>query len=189
MAERFYKHPSAVIDAGAVIGDRTKIWHFSHICEGAQVGADCVLGQNSYVASAVRVGDNVKIQNNVSIYDAVIIESHAFIGPSVVFTNVRNPRSEVPRKHEYQATYVRVGATLGANATVVCGHEVGPYAFIGAGSVVTANIPPFALCFGVPARQVGWMCRCGARLNVEHGAGYCLCGRGYRVEGQGLCEA
>jgi UDP-2-acetamido-3-amino-2,3-dideoxy-glucuronate N-acetyltransferase len=186
----YFKHDSAVVDDGAVIGARTKIWHFTHVAAGARIGADCVLGQNVYVAPTVVIGDGVKIQNNVSIYDGVTIEAHAFIGPSAVFTNVRTPRSEIPRKHDLQLTRIGRGATIGANVTVVCGHEVGPYAFIGAGAVVTANIPAFALVFGVPARQIGWMCRCGERLTVEHGAGWCAsCGRGYRVADGDLLEA
>jgi UDP-2-acetamido-3-amino-2,3-dideoxy-glucuronate N-acetyltransferase len=186
----FFVHESAIVDDGARIGAGTKIWHFSHVCAGARIGRDCVLGQNVYVASSALIGDGVRIQNNVSIYDGVLIESHAFIGPSAVFTNVVNPRSEISRKDEYRPTRVGVGATIGANATIVCGHEIGQYAFIGAGAVITANIPPFALVFGVPARQHGWMCRCGAQLTIEHGAGYCAaCGRGYRTEGDGLAEA
>jgi UDP-2-acetamido-3-amino-2,3-dideoxy-glucuronate N-acetyltransferase len=186
----YFKHESAVVDEGAVIGDRTTIWHFCHVAGGARIGSDCVLGQGVYVAGTVIIGDGVRIQNQVSIYDGVTIDSHVFIGPSAVFTNVRNPRSEIPRKHEYQPTHVARGATIGANATVVCGHSIGAYAFIGAGSVVTANIPAFALVVGVPARQIGWMCRCGVRLTVEHGASYCAtCGRGYRVEAGDLLEA
>jgi len=185
----YFKHESAVVDAGAVVGDGTRIWHFTHVAGGARIGKDCSLGQGVYVAPMVVIGDNVRIQNNVSIYDGVTIDAHAFIGPSAVFTNVRNPRSEIPRKHEYQPTRIGRGATVGANATIVCGHEVGDYAFIGAGAVVTANIPPFALVFGVPARQVGWMCRCGERLTIEHGASYCAaCGRGYRIEDGELTE-
>ena len=190
MPRDWFAHDSAIVDDGARIGAGTKIWHFSHVSGGARIGANCVLGQNVYVAPTAVIGDRVRIQNNVSIYDAVVIESEAFIGPSAVFTNVRTPRSEIPRKHDLQLTRIGRGATIGANVTVVCGHEVGPYAFIGAGAVVTANIPAFALVFGVPARQIGWMCRCGVRLTVEHGAGYCAtCGRGYRLEDGDLIEA
>src|SRR5207302_7650872 len=141
---------SALVDAGAVIGARTKIWHFCHVSAGARIGADCILGQNVYVAPSVVVGDGVKIQNNVSLYDGVVIDAHAFIGPSAVFTNVLNPRSEISRKDEYLPTRIGRGATIGANVTVVCGHDIGAYAFVGAGAVVTANVPAYALVFGVP---------------------------------------
>ncbi len=188
---RHFVHETAIVDEGAVIGEGTKIWHFCHISAGARIGANCTLGQNVYVASTVVIGDHVKIQNNVSLYDGVTVESEAFIGPSAVFTNVRNPRSEVPRgKEGYQATRIGHGATIGANATVVCGHSVGAYAFLGAGTVVTANVPDFALIMGVPARQFGWMCRCGERVSVENSSGWCaVCGRGYRLEENGLVEA
>jgi len=186
----WFAHESAIVDDGAKIGAGTKIWHFCHVAAGARIGKNCVLGQNVYVAPTAVIGDGAKIQNNVSIYDGVIIEAHAFIGPSAVFTNVLNPRSEIPRKEEYRPTMIRRGATIGANATIVCGHEIGAYAFIGAGTVVTANVPAYALVFGVPARQVGWMCRCGERVQIEHGAGWCAhCGRGYRAEGEGIAEA
>jgi UDP-2-acetamido-3-amino-2,3-dideoxy-glucuronate N-acetyltransferase len=189
-AKKWWAHESAIVDDGAHIGAGTKIWHFCHVSSGARIGRDCVLGQNVYVAPSVVVGDGVRIQNNVSIYDGVTIDAHAFIGPSAVFTNVVNPRSEVSRKDEYRLTRVGVGASIGANATIVCGHSVGAYAFIGAGAVVTANIPPYALVFGVPARQHGWMCRCGEQLTVEGGAAYCAaCGRGYRTVGDGIAEA
>jgi UDP-2-acetamido-3-amino-2,3-dideoxy-glucuronate N-acetyltransferase len=188
--ERFYKHPSAIVDEGAVIGDRTKIWHFTHVSKGARVGPDCVLGQNVYVAPTAVIGENVRVQNNVSVYDGVVIEAHAFIGPSAVFTNVLNPRSEISRKDEYLPTRIGRGATIGANVTVICGHDIGAYAFVGAGAVVTANVPPYALVYGVPARQAGWMCRCGVQLHMEHGAGWCAaCGRGYRADGENITEA
>src|SRR5437867_238575 len=141
----YFKHDSAVVDAGAQIGEGTKIWHFVHVAAGARIGTNCVLGQGVYVSPHSIIGDSVRIQNNVSIFDGVVIDSHAFVGPSAVFTNVRNPRSEIPRKTEYQPTRVGRGATIGANATIVCGHTVGDYAFIGAGCVVTANVPAFAL--------------------------------------------
>lgn len=186
----YFKHDSAYVDEGAVIGEGTRIWHFSHVAGGARVGKGCTLGQNVYLAPSVVVGDGVRIQNNVSLYDGVILEEQVFVGPSAVFTNVVNPRSEVSRKHEYRQTLVRRGATIGANATVVCGHELGAYSFIGAGAVVTANVPAFALCVGVPARQIAWMCRCGERLAVENKASFCRsCGRGYRLDGDLLCEA
>lgn len=186
----YFVHESSIVDDGARIGGGTKIWHFCHISAGARIGKDCVLGQNVYVAPTVVIGDNVRIQNNVSLYDGVSIDSHAFIGPSAVFTNVINPRSEVSRKDEYQPTRVGRGATIGANATIVCGHYVGDYAFVGAGSVITANIPPYALVYGVPARQHGWMCRCGVRLTLTGESGYCqACGRGYKASGDGITEA
>jgi UDP-2-acetamido-3-amino-2,3-dideoxy-glucuronate N-acetyltransferase len=186
----YFKHESAYVDEGAIVGDRTKIWHFSHVSSGARIGRDCVLGQNVYVAPTVVIGDDVHIQNNVSLYDAVTIGDHAFLGPSCVFTNVINPRSEISRKHEYQPTRIGRGATVGANATIVCGHDVGDYAFLGAGAVLTADAPAYSLVVGVPARQLGWMCRCGVRLQAGGGAAYCTaCGRGYVTDGQALKEA
>ena len=161
-------HPSAIVDAGAQLGERTRVWHFAHVCAGARIGADCSLGQGVYVGNDVRIGRNVKIQNNVSVYDAVTLEDDVFCGPSVVFTNVHNPRAEVSRKHEYRPTVVKQGATLGANCTVVCGVTVGRYAFVGAGAVVTADVPEFALVVGVPAKQMGWMSRVGERLTFNH---------------------
>ncbi len=160
----WFKHESAIIDIGAAIGDGTKVWHFSHVCGGAKIGASCTLGQNVYVAPTAVIGDRVRIQNNVSIYDGIVLADDVFVGPSAVFTNVINPRSEVSRKHEYMTTRVETGATIGANATVVCGTTLGHYAFVGAGAVVTHDVRPFALVVGVPARQLGWMCRCGVRL-------------------------
>ena len=186
----YFAHESSIVDDGAHIGTGTRIWHFCHVSAGARIGKDCVLGQNVFVAATVVIGDGVKIQNNVSLYDGVTIDAHAFIGPSAVFTNVVNPRSEIPRKQEFLQTRVGRGATIGANATIVCGHYVGDYAFIGAGSVITANIPPYALVYGNPARQHGWMCRCGERLTVDGAAAYCqACGRGYRAVGDGITEA
>jgi UDP-2-acetamido-3-amino-2,3-dideoxy-glucuronate N-acetyltransferase len=187
----FFKHDSSIVDPGAEVGEGTKIWHFCHVAGGARIGAGCTLGQNVYVAGTVVVGAGVKIQNNVSLYDGVTVEDHAFIGPSAVFTNVINPRSEIDRKGEYMPTRIGRGATIGANATILCGNAIGEYAFIGAGAVVTANVPPYALVIGVPARQIGWICRCGVRLEVEgSGAAYCaVCGRGYRAVDSGLCEA
>jgi UDP-2-acetamido-3-amino-2,3-dideoxy-glucuronate N-acetyltransferase len=157
-------HPSAIVDAGAQLGEGTRVWHFAHVCAGARIGRDCSLGQGVYVGNAVRIGDRVKIQNNVSVYDAVTLEDEVFCGPSVVFTNVHNPRSAVPRKDEYRPTLVRHGATLGANCTVVCGTTVGRHAFVGAGAVVSRDVADFALVVGVPARQIGWVSRHGERL-------------------------
>jgi len=158
-------HPTSVIDSGAQIGAGTKIWHFCHVCDGAVIGSNCVLGQNVYVGGGARIGNNVKIQNNVSIYDAVEIEDDVFCGPSMVFTNVTTPRSEVPRKNEFERTRVCRGATIGANATILCGTVLGRYCLIGAGAVVTRDVPAFALMVGVPAERDGWRCRCGAKLH------------------------
>lgn len=163
----YYCHPSSEVEAGAQVGADTKIWRYCHVMKGAQIGRDCSLGQNVFVASGVKVGNHVKIQNNVSLYTGVEIESNVFIGPSCVFTNVINPRSEISRKSEYKKTKVNEGATLGANATIVCGNEVGRYAFVGAGAVVTRFVPDFALMKGVPARRSGWMCRCGEALSAS----------------------
>ena len=183
-------HPSAIVDAGATLGEGTRVWHFSHVCGGARVGAGCSLGQNVFLGNDVRVGDRVKIQNNVSVYDAVTIEDDVFCGPSMVFTNVYNPRSAVVRKQQYRPTLVRRGATIGANATIVCGVTVGRYAFIGAGAVVNRDVPDFALMTGVPARQRGWMSRHGERLAIEPGAdGQAACphtGDVYKVR-RGVC--
>ena len=169
-------HASAIVDAGAMLGPGTRIWHFAHVCGGARIGAACSLGQNVFVGNDVQIGDRVKIQNNVSVYDAVTLEDDVFCGPSMVFTNVHNPRATVERKREYRRTLIRRGATIGANATIVCGVTVGEYAFIGAGAVVTRDVPPFALMAGVPARQIGWMSRYGERLSLSTGSkGEALC--------------
>jgi len=157
-------HRSAIVDAGASIGTGSKIWHFSHISSGAVIGENCTIGQNVYISDKALVGNNVKIQNNVSIYDNVVLEDDVFCGPSVVFTNVYNPRSTISRRSEYLNTLVKKGATLGANCTLVCGIEVGKSSFIGAGAVVNSNVPDFALMVGVPAKQIGWMSEFGERL-------------------------
>jgi UDP-2-acetamido-3-amino-2,3-dideoxy-glucuronate N-acetyltransferase len=180
----YFVHESSYVDEGATIGAGTKIWHFCHVLPGAIIGERCNLGQNVVVMGGTRLGDNVKVQNNVSIYEGVTLEDDVFCGPSCVFTNVMNPRSHVSRKSEYQATLVRRGASIGANATVVCGATLGEYCFIGAGAVVTGDVPAYALMVGVPARRIGWMCRCGVRLEPTGGTATCgSCGTRYREEG------
>jgi UDP-2-acetamido-3-amino-2,3-dideoxy-glucuronate N-acetyltransferase len=183
-------HPSAFVDDGAVLGDGCRVWHFVHISAGARIGRGCSFGQNVYVGNDVSIGHNVKIQNNVSVYDAVSLEDDVFCGPSMVFTNVYNPRSAVARKDEYRRTLVRRGATLGANCTIVCGVTVGQYAFIGAGAVVNRDVPDFALMLGVPARQAGWMSRFGERLDLPLGGqSEATCphtGDRYRLDGDRL---
>lgn len=172
-------HPSAIVDAGAQLGAGTKVWHFTHVSAGARIGSHCSLGQGVYVGSRAVIGDRVKVQNNVSVYDAVTLEDDVFCGPSVVFTNVVNPRAAVARKDEYRSTLVRRGATLGANCTVVCGTTIGQYAFVGAGAVVVRDVADFALVVGVPARQVGWMSRHGERLELALDA----------ADGEAVCPA
>ena len=183
-------HPSAIVDAGAQLGDGCRVWHFAHISAGARIGRACSFGQNVYVGNDVVIGDHVKIQNNVSVYDAVTLEDDVFCGPSMVFTNVHNPRAAVNRKREYRRTLVRRGATLGANCTIVCGVTIGEHAFVGAGAVVTHDVPDFALVLGVPARQAGWMSRHGARLALPlQGEGEATCahtGERYRLSGDQL---
>jgi UDP-2-acetamido-3-amino-2,3-dideoxy-glucuronate N-acetyltransferase len=178
---RYFVHPTATIDPGAEIGEGTKIWHYSHIMNGAKIGKNCVLGQNVFIGRNVKIGDNVKIQNNVSVYEGVELEDYVFCGPSMVFTNVINPRSEIERKNEFRRTLVRRGATLGANCTIICGVTIGKYAFVGAGAVVTKDVPDYALVVGVPARLVGWICECGYKLSFERFQAICsYCGKKYR---------
>ncbi len=183
-----WAHDTAIIDTGAQLGADTKVWHFSHVCSGARIGAGCSLGQNVFVGNDVVIGDRVKIQNNVSVYDAVRLEDDVFCGPSMVFTNVYNPRAAVPRKAEYKPTVIRQGATLGANCTIVCGSTVGRFAFVGAGSVVNRDVPDYALVVGVPARRIGWMSEHGERLELPaRGEGEATCpatGQRYRLQGQ-----
>jgi UDP-2-acetamido-3-amino-2,3-dideoxy-glucuronate N-acetyltransferase len=184
----YFVHESSFIDDGTQIGSGTKIWHFCHVMGSARIGERCNIGQNVFVASNVVIGSNVKIQNNVSLYTGVIIEDDVFLGPSMVFTNVINPRSHVNRKDEYKATLVKRGASIGANATIVCGVTLGSYCFIGAGSVVTSNVPDYALAYGNPARIKGWMCRCGIGLHFsqegDHEIATCdLCGDHYTKRG------
>lgn len=187
----FSVHPSAIIDNGAEIGANSRIWHWVHICSGAQIGDDCVLGQNVFVSGRVVIGNNCRIQNNVSVYDDVVLEDDVFCGPSMVFTNVYNPRAEVSRKEEYRDTLVKRGATLGANCTIVCGVTIGQYAFVAAGAVVNRNVKSYALMAGVPARHIGWMSRHGERLNLPlDGNAEASCsatGERYRLN-EGVCE-
>jgi UDP-2-acetamido-3-amino-2,3-dideoxy-glucuronate N-acetyltransferase len=184
-------HPSAIVDEGAQIGDGTRVWHWVHISSGARIGRNCNLGQNVFVANRVVIGDNVKIQNNVSVYDEVTLEADVFCGPSVVFTNVYNPRSAISRKTDYRKTLVRRGATLGANCTIVCGVTIGEHAFVAAGAVVNRDVPAFALVAGVPARHTGWMSRFGEQLDLPlKGDGDAACrhtGERYRLR-NGICS-
>lgn len=170
----FFAHPSAFIDEGCEIGNGTKIWHFSHVMPNSKIGQNCNIGQNVVISSGVVLGDNVKVQNNVSVYTGVECEDDVFLGPSMVFTNVINPRSAINRKKEYAKTLVKKGATIGANATVICGHTIGRYAFIGAGAVVTKNVPDYALLIGNPARQTGWMSEFGHKLKFNE-MGIAIC--------------
>jgi len=173
---KYYKHESAIVDDGAEIGNNSKIWHFVHVCRGAKIGEGVSLGQNVFVGNRVTIGDRCKIQNNVSIYDNVHLEAEVFCGPSMVFTNVYNPRSGVERKEEYRDTFVKKGATLGANSTLVCGVTIGKYAFVGAGAVINKNVKAYALMVGVPAKQIGWMSEFGEKLDLPlHGSAKTMC--------------
>lgn len=185
----FFVHPSAILDVGASIGSGTRIHHFCHVSSGARIGQRCVLGQNVFISGAVSVGDDVRVQNNVSLYDGVIIEDRVFLGPSAVFTNVTNPRAEIDRRGIFETTRVCHGATIGANATIMCGVTIGPYAFVGAGAVVTRDVPAYALVVGAPARRTGWMSRHGQKLGRPGADGTLVCpesGFRYRVEQSGL---
>ncbi len=186
--KNYFVHESSYVDPGASIGKNTKIWHFCHVLSGAVIGECCILGQNVCVLGTARIGNNVKIQNNVSVYDAVVLEDGVFCGPSCVFTNVINPRSFIERKHAYRSTVVRRGASLGANCTIVCGHEIGAYALIAAGAVVTSDVPAYALMMGVPARRVGWVCACGTQLEMSDVTlGICgECGAQYSLDQTGM---
>ena len=184
MAE-YFAHPTAIIDEPCTIGTGTKVWHFCHLMKGCTIGEACVLGQNVFVAGTVKLGNKVKVQNNVSLYDGVTCEDDVFLGPSMVFTNVLNPRSAIERKSEFLPTYVEKGASIGANATIICGNRIGQYAFIGAGAVVTKDVPDFALVIGNPARQKGWMSARGHQLNFDYN-GKAVCpenGEHYVLEG------
>jgi len=192
MESNYSAHETAIIDSGAAIGNGTKIWHFSHVMARAKIGEQCSLGQNVMVANNAVIGNNVKIQNNVSIYEGVILEDDCFCGPSMVFTNVKNPRSAIPRNTagDYLVTLVKKGATLGANSTIVCGSTIGGNAFIAAGAVVTKDVKPFALMAGVPAKQIGWMCSCGYKLKQQNDVLACgECKRNYRVNASGSLVA
>jgi UDP-2-acetamido-3-amino-2,3-dideoxy-glucuronate N-acetyltransferase len=194
MEKNYFVHESSYVDEPCEIGEGTKIWHFSHVMAGARIGRRCNIGQNVVVSPDVRIGDNVKIQNNVSLYTGVELEDDVFCGPSMVFTNVTNPRSHVSRKDEYRATLVKRGASIGANATVVCGHTIGRYAFIGAGAVVTHDVADYAMVVGNPGRIVGWMCRCGIKLQLSREAhanerATCsACGASYLTQGGSITE-
>ncbi|ABR73489.1 N-acetyltransferase [Actinobacillus succinogenes] len=183
----YYQHSSAIVDEGAEIGDGSRVWHFAHVCGGARIGKEVSLGQNVFVGNKVRIGDRCKIQNNVSVYDNVYLEEGVFCGPSMVFTNVYNPRSLIERKSEYKDTLVKKGATLGANSTIVCGVTVGAYAFIGAGAVINRDVPDYALMVGVPAKQIGWMSEYGEQLDLPlSGQAETRCphtGEVYRLDG------
>ncbi len=183
MEKQYFSHESAIVDEGAVIGKGSKIWHFCHVMGKSILGADCNLGQNVFVADDVMLGNNVKVQNNVSIYSGVVCEDDVFLGPSMVFTNIRNPRSAVVRKGEYDRTLVKKGASIGANATIVCGNDIGRFAFIAAGAVITKEVPDYALMIGCPAVQAGWMSEYGHRLEFD-GVGKAVCtesGEGYQL--------
>jgi len=184
MEKEYFAHPTAVIDEGCTIGKGTKIWHFTHIMTGCEIGENCNLGQNVVVSPGVRLGRNVKVQNNVSIYTGVICEDDVFLGPSMVFTNILNPRSAIVRRDQYIATLVKKGASIGANATIICGHTIGEYSMVGAGAVVTKDVMPYALVVGNPARQVGWVSEYGHRLHFdENGVAVCPeSGQKYKLE-------
>jgi len=187
MERGYFVHSTAVVDEGAEIGTGTKIWHFSHVMQGARIGENCIIGQNVFIGSGALLGNNVKIQNNVSIYDGVILEGDVFCGPSMVFTNVFNPRSFISRKKEFRKTLVKRGATIGANVTIVCGNTVGQFAFIGAGSVVTKDVPDYALVYGNPGKVKGWVCQCAEEITFRSKKTICTaCGRQYTKDRLGV---
>lgn len=181
MEKKYFVHPTAVVDEPAEIGEGTQIWHFSHIMSGARIGQNCIIGQNVFVGKGAVIGNNVKLQNNVSVFDAVCLEDGVFCGPSMVFTNVFNPRSFISRKKEFRKTVVKKGATIGANATIVCGYTIGQYAFIGAGTVVTRDLPDYALVYGNPGKVRGWVCQCAEEIVFRSGRARCnACGKSYK---------
>lgn len=185
----YFVHPSSYVDEGCEIGEGTKIWHFSHIMRGCSIGRGCNIGQNVMVSPGVELGDGCKVQNNVSIYTGVVCEDGVFLGPSCVFTNVINPRAFIDRKSEYRRTILKEGASIGANATIVCGHDIGRYAFVGAGAVVTKEVPDYALVYGSPAEIHGWVCRCGEQIRFDAGRAVCpVCGRAYQMNGNTVKE-
>lgn len=187
MEKKYFVHPTAVVDQPVEIGEGTQIWHFTHIMPNAKIGKNCIIGQNVFVGSGVIIGDYVKVQNNVSIYEGVVLEEGVFCGPSMVFTNVFNPRSFISRKKEFRKTLARKGATIGANATIVCGHTIGQYAFIGAGTVVTKDVPDYALFYGNPGRVNGWVCQCGVEIAFRSGMAICkACGKRYKKDRLGV---
>ena len=187
MEKKYFAHPTTVIDEPVEIGEGTKIWHFSHIMSGARIGRNCNIGQNVFIDSGAILGNNIKVQNNVSIYSGVILEDDVFCGPSMVFTNVFNPRSFISRKKEFRKTLVGKGATIGANSTIVCGNTIGQYAFIGASSVVTRDVPDYALVYGNPGKVKGWVCQCAEQITFRSSKAKCqACGRSYRKNRSGV---
>ena len=189
MEKNYFVHESSYVDEGCQIGEGTKIWHFSHVMKGCTVGKRCNIGQNVVISPGVVLGEGVKIQNNVSVYTGVISEDSVFLGPSCVFTNVINPRAFIERKDEYRKTTVKKGASIGANATIVCGHDIGRYAFVGAGSVVTRDVPDYAMVYGTPAKVMGYVCQCGGKLHFTDGKATCAaCGKNYQMNENNIVE-
>ncbi len=187
MEKEYFVHPTAIVDEPVEIGKGTKIWHFTHVMSGARIGGNCIIGQNVFIGSGAVLGNNIKVQNNVSIYDGVILEDGVFCGPSMVFTNVFNPRSFISRKQEFRKTLVRTGATIGANVTIVCGNTIGQYAFIGAGSVVTKDVLDYALIYGNPGKVKGWVCQCAEEISFRSGKAVCkTCGKEYKKNRNGV---
>jgi UDP-2-acetamido-3-amino-2,3-dideoxy-glucuronate N-acetyltransferase len=187
MEKEYFIHPTAVVDGPVEIGEGTKIWHFTHVMSGARIGEGCIIGQNVFIGSGALLGSNIKVQNNVSIYDGVILEDEVFCGPSMVFTNVFNPRSFISRKKEFRETLVKRGATLGANVTIICGNTIGQYVFIGAGSVVTKDVPDYALVYGNPGKVKGWVCQCAEEITFRFGKAVCkACGKQYIKDDSGV---